>query len=55
MGEVESGLGMYLKMGEMKMKKSQWMDEEKDELNGVKETMRIEVVEKNWMGKGDQG
>ncbi|MCY7531048.1 XkdQ/YqbQ family protein [Bacillus altitudinis] len=52
--ELQSGLPIYLKIPEINIKKTYWIDQDKHEFNGVKHTMTIDVVEKNSMPKGDQ-
>ncbi|MCY7694587.1 phage portal protein [Bacillus altitudinis] len=52
--ELQSGLPIYLKIPEINIKKTYWIDQDKHEFNGVKHTMTIAVVEKNSMPKGDQ-
>ncbi|HCO81273.1 MULTISPECIES: XkdQ/YqbQ family protein [Bacillus] len=52
--ELQSGLPIYLKIPEINIKKTYWIDQDKHEFNGVKYTMTIDVVEKNSMPKGDQ-
>ncbi|MEK5498453.1 XkdQ/YqbQ family protein [Bacillus sp. FSL M8-0077] len=52
--ELQSGLPIYLKIPEINVKKTYWIDQDKHEFNGVKHTMTIDVVEKNSMPKGDQ-
>ncbi len=51
--ELQSGLPIYLKIPEINIKKTYWIDQDKHEFNGVKHTMTIDVVEKNSMPKGD--
>ncbi|MBR0627022.1 phage portal protein [Bacillus altitudinis] len=52
--ELQSGLPIYLKIPEINIKKTYWIDQDKHEFNGVKHIMTIDVVEKNSMPKGDQ-
>ncbi|MBG9820357.1 phage portal protein [Bacillus sp. FSL M8-0256] len=52
--ELQSGLPIYLKIPEINVKKTYWIDQDKHEFSGVKHTMTIDVVEKNSMPKGDQ-
>lgn len=52
--ELQSGLPIYLKIPEINVKKTYWIDQDKHEFNGVKHTMTIDVVEKNSRPKGDQ-
>ncbi|UTX08071.1 phage portal protein [Bacillus altitudinis] len=52
--ELQSGLPIYLKIPEINIKKTYWIDQDKHEFNGVKHTMTIDVVERNSMPKGDQ-
>ncbi|PCK20324.1 phage portal protein [Bacillus pumilus] len=52
--ELQSGLPIYLKIPEINIKKTYWIDQDKHEFKGVKHTMTIDVVEKNTMPKGDQ-
>lgn len=51
--ELQSGLPIYLKIPEINIKKTYWIDQDKHEFNGVKHTMTIDVIEKNSMPKGD--
>ncbi|MGM0967069.1 MAG: XkdQ/YqbQ family protein [Bacillota bacterium] len=52
--ELQSGLPIYLKIPEINVKKTYWIDQDKHEFSGVKHTMTIDVVEKNSIPKGDQ-
>lgn len=52
--ELQSGLPIYLKIPEINVKNTYWIDQDKHEFSGVKHTMTIDVVEKNSIPKGDQ-
>ncbi|MGE6629826.1 XkdQ/YqbQ family protein [Bacillus sp. NPDC077027] len=52
--ELQSGLPVYMKIPEIGVKKTYWIDQDRHEFKGVKHTMTIDVVEKNTMPEGDQ-